>query len=252
MLTRIKTPKEIAAMRTSGKMNASILITLKEKAQPGMTTKELADIAAAELQALGGKPTFLGYEGFKDILCVSVNDEVVHGIPSRFKTLETGDVVSLDFGVTYEGMITDHAITFVLGGTKNRRVQQLVETTERAMMAGIGMLHDGVRVGDIAHTIEKALSRERLGIVRDLVGHATGHELHEEPNIPNYGRAGTGPTLVSGMTVAIEPMATLGTDRVWLDDDGWTVHSGDGSLAAHFEHTILITGDGWEILTQPS
>lgn len=250
MMTRVKTPQEITAMRESGKINASVLKLLKDKAQVGMTTKDLANLAAAELKKHVVKGTFQGYDGFPDVLCVSVNDEVVHGIPNRFKVLEDGDVVSIDFGVTYKGMITDAALTFILGTPKNRRVEQLVKTTEAALMAGISVIKDGVQTGDIASAVEKVLAKERLGIVKDLVGHGTGHELHEEPNIPNYGRKGTGPVLTTGMTIAVEPMATLGTDRVWLDDDGWTVHSGDGSLAAHFEHTILITDDGWEILTE--
>jgi methionyl aminopeptidase len=249
MLTRVKTAAEIDAMRRSGAMNAAVLKLLAENLAAGMTTKDIAVMADTELKRLGGKPTFQGYQDFPDVICISVNDEVVHGIPSRWRTLEAGDVVSLDFGVTIDGMCTDSAVTVSVGQSKNRRIEQLIRTTEAALQAGIFEVRAGTQIGDISSAVEKVLHRERLGIVRDLVGHGTGHHLHEEPNIPNYGKKGTGMNLEAGMTIAIEPMATLGTDRVWLDDDGWTVHSGDGSVAAHFEHTVLVTDDGYEILT---
>lgn len=249
MKTRIKTPEEIAAMRESGRLLATVLATLKEAVRPGISTKELAEIAKRELRGTGGTPTFLGMYGFPDVICISLNDEVVHGIPNPKKIIKEGDIVSLDFGVTFKGMITDSAIT-VVAGKPASRVAHLVRDTEAAMYAGIQALHDGVRVGDIAHAIESELKKGSYGIVRDMVGHGVGHELHEEPNIPNYGKKGTGPVLSAGMTIAIEPMATLGDFRVYIDIDGWTVRSNDRSLAAHFEHTVLITKDGYEILTQ--
>lgn len=215
-----------------------------------MSTKDLANIAKEELRALGGQPAFLGYYDFPDVLCVSVNDEVVHGIPRTDKILEDGDVVSLDFGVTYEGMITDAARTIIIGSKKQRRVAELVAATEASLEAGIASLRDGVCTGDIGNAVEVALRSGRYGIVRDLVGHGVGHKLHEEPNIPNYGREGHGPTLKAGMTIAIEPMVTLGTHKVYVDRDGWTIHTQDGSLAAHFEDTVLITHDGSEVLTK--
>lgn len=248
MYTRVKTTEEIAAMRESGRMLAAVHVALRKKLTPGMTTKDLADIARKELKALGGQPTFLGMYGFPDVLCVSVNDEVVHGIPGK-RVIKDGDIVSMDFGVTYHGMITDSAISVVAGKSKNQDVHNLVATTEASLHAGIDMLKAGVKVGDLAATIQKVLDEASLGIVRDLVGHGVGHELHEEPNIPNFGRAGTGQELQAGMTIAIEPMATLGTHRVYVDADEWTVRTADGSLAAHFEHTVLITADGAEILT---
>jgi methionyl aminopeptidase len=248
MYTRVKTSAEIAAMRESGRMLATVLQLLKAEAAEEMTTKDLAEMASRELKSLGGKPAFLGYQGFPDVLCVSVNDEVVHGIPSRTRVLQDGDVVSLDFGVTYHGMVTDSALTVTIGNP-GKQVQKLVEATEAAMYAGIDTVKDGVRTGDIASAVQKVLDKGGYGIVRDLVGHGTGHQVHEDPNIPNYGHAGIGPMLKAGMTIAIEPMATLGTHRVWLDKDNWTVRTQDGSLAAHFEHTILITHDGAEILT---
>ncbi len=250
MYTKVKTPAEIAAMRESGRMLATVLAHLRTKVAPGMSTKEIANIAKVELRSLGGQPAFLGYYDFPDVICISVNNEVVHGIPGP-RIIQDGDIVSLDFGVTYKGMITDGAISVLAGISQDQKRLKLITETERSLQAGIATLQDGVRVGDIAAAVEAVLKQGHYGIVRDLVGHGVGHELHEEPNIPNYGKAGTGPTLSAGMTIAIEPMATLGGDRVYIDaTDEWTVLTHDGSLAAHFEHTILITQDGAEILTQ--
>jgi methionyl aminopeptidase len=251
MQTKIKTDVEIAAMRESGRMLATVLNHLKHILKPGMTTKELADIAAAELNKMGdGQASFLGYQGFPDVICISVNNEVVHGIPSKHKVIQDGDIVGLDFGVTYKGMITDAAITVIAGRPKQRGHIQLVADTEEALNVGIAAVHDQVRTGDIGAAIEGSLKKKRYGIVRDLVGHGVGHHLHEDPNIPNYGRANTGPWLSKGMTIAIEPMVTLGTDRVNTAPDGWTIVTADNSVSAHFEHTILITATGAEILTK--
>ncbi len=236
-------------MRESGRLLAMVLSTLKEAIQPGMSTKDLAEIAKRELRSTGGLPTFLGYHGFPDVLCVSVNDEVVHGIPNHDHYIKDGDLVSLDFGVTYRGMITDAAISVVVGEISSA-AKNLVNTTERSLMAGISAVHAGVQIGDIAAAVQAVLDRAKYGIVRDLVGHGVGHELHEDPNIPNYGKSGTGPVLETGMTVAIEPMATLGDYAIRTDLDQWTIRTVDGSLAAHFEHTILVTESGTEILTQ--
>jgi methionyl aminopeptidase len=231
-------------------MLATILQVLKSQTEPGISTKQLADIAARELKALGGQPSFLGYNGFPDVLCTSVNEEVVHGIPKADKIIQNGDIVSLDFGVTYRGMITDAALSVIAGKPHSQVHEQLVKFTERSMYAGIDTVHDKVRAGDIGAAVQKVLDSHKYGIVRDLVGHGVGHELHEDPNIPNYGRPNTGPWLQKGMTIAIEPMATLGTERVALLPDNWTIVTQDGSWAAHFEHTVLITEDGAEILTQ--
>lgn len=248
IFTKVKNSEEIASMRKSGKILASILRTLSEEITEGMSTKDLSDIAKRELKSSGGQPTFLGYSGFPDIICISVNDEVVHGIPRRSKIIKNGDVVSLDFGVTYNSMITDSAITVVVDG-ENKQHLKLVKDTKLSLEKGISVVKDGVKVGDISSAVEKILSQNGYGIVRDLVGHGVGHHLHEDPNIPNYGLVNTGPILHKGMTIAIEPMATLGTDDVVIDGDGWTTRTKDGSVAAHFEHTVLITEDGFEILT---
>lgn len=250
MQTKVKTPAEIKAMRESGRLLATVLATLKAAVQPGMTTKDLADIAARELRGTGGTPAFLGQYGFPDVVCISLNDEIVHGIPNPKRVIKAGDIVSMDYGVIYDGMITDSATSVIAGNISNEKVDRLLRDTEASLFAGVSVLKDGVHVGDIGNEIQQKLQKGDYGIVRDMVGHGVGHELHEEPNIPNYGKKGTGPVLSAGMTVAIEPMATLGDFRVFIDIDGWTVRSNDKSLSAHFEHTVLITETGSEILTQ--
>lgn len=249
MYTKVKTEKEIAAMRESGRMLATVLDELKKVVEPHQSTKDLANYAAKELKALGGKASFLGYNGFPDVICISVNDEVVHGIPRKNKIIAEGDLVGLDFGVTYNGMITDAAITVVAGAAKNPKHTQLLQITEHSLQAGINEVKDGVRTGDIANAVQKVLEKGSYGIVRDLVGHGVGHHVHEEPNVPNYGKKGTGERLEAGMTIAIEPMVTLGSRHVSIDPDHWTIRTIDGSWAAHFEHTVLITENGAEILT---
>lgn len=250
MQTKVKTASEITAMRESGRMLATVLGVLKSQVVPGISTKELADKAAAELKALGGEPSFLGYQGFPDVICISVNDEVVHGIPNPERIIREGDIVGLDFGVTYDGMITDSAISVIAGKPKQKGHPDLLKRTAKALEVGIGAVHGGVRTGDIGSAIEEYLKQFPYGVVRDLVGHGVGHAVHEDPNIPNYGRPDTGPWLEKGMTIAIEPMVTLGTEQVYIAEDGWTVKTRDGKWAAHFEHTVLITEAGAEILTK--
>ncbi len=247
MFTKVKTEQEIKDIRVSGQMLATVLQKLKKDLQVGMTTKDLANIAASELKKLGGKPAFLGYGGFPDVICISRNEEVVHGIPGN-DLINNGDLVSLDFGVNYGGMITDSAITVIAGESTGQK-RKLLKGTEEALLAGISVVKDGVKTGDIGAAVEKVMLQYGFGIVRDLVGHGVGHEVHEEPDIPNYGVAGTGKKLSKGMTIAIEPMSTLGSERVVMDSDGWTISTYDKSLSAHFEHTILILEDSAEILT---
>jgi len=250
MFTTVKNKIEIENMRESGRILGYVLNSLSTKISEGMTTKEIAEIAKNELKPTGGLPTFLGYYGFPDVICISVNDEIVHGIPRRNKIINNGDIVSLDFGVTYNDMITDSAISFIVGSPRDKKHAELVKNTEKSLLEGISVVTDGVKVGDISSSIQNVLDNYGYGIVRDLVGHGVGHNLHEDPNIPNYGRKNTGPILKAGMTIAIEPMATLGSYEITQDDDGWTMRSADGSMAAHFEHTVLITEDGYEILTK--
>jgi len=209
----------------------------------------LAILAEREVKKLGGEAPFLGYQGFPEVICISLNNEVVHGIPRADRIIRNKDLVSLDFGVKYRGMITDSATTLIVGNHQSKDVLDLVKYTLESLNAGINVVHDRVRTGDVGYAIETVLSQHHLGIVRDLVGHGVGHQLHEDPNIPNYGRPNTGPWLYKGMTIAIEPMATMGKDNVVLGTDGWTILTQDSSLSAHFEHTVLITEEGSEILT---
>lgn len=248
MFTKVKTDQEIDNIRQSGKMWGEVMRVLQAQATAGMTTQDVANIARKELDKLGGKPAFLGYGGFPDVICISVNHEVVHGIPGS-KLIEDGDLVSLDYGVDYKGMITDGAITIGIGEMSGSK-RKLIKGTEEALMAGISVLKDGVKTGDIGAAVEKVMIGHGFGIVRDLVGHGVGHGVHEQPDIPNYGQAGTGSKLSSGMTIAIEPMATLGSEEVVIESDGWTISTADKSLSAHFEHTVLITDSGYEIITQ--
>lgn len=248
MFTRIKTDQEIEAMRTGGQILASILEKLRLEVSPAVATKTIANAAARELRALGAEPAFLGFQGFPDVICISVNDEIVHGIPRSDKMISKGDVVKLDLGVSYKGMIVDGAISLVCGSS-NTQKDELLRYTKESLNEGLATLRAGVRTGDVGYAIEKVLKRHNLGIIRDLVGHGVGHGVHEEPNIPNYGRRNTGAVLLAGMTVAIEPMASLGGEAVVMDGDGWTVRTRDGSYAAQFEHTVLITETGHEVLT---
>ncbi|HEX5798007.1 MAG TPA: type I methionyl aminopeptidase [Candidatus Saccharimonadales bacterium] len=248
MYTKVKTKQEIDNLRIAGKMCAEVLSTMKLEVKPGISTKKLADIARKQLANKGGSPAFLGYHEFPDVICISVNDEVVHGIPKITTIIKAGDIVSFDFGVIYNGMIVDNAIS-VLVDSDDSEKKRLLENTKKSLEAGLSVLKDNCKTGDIGQAVEKVLNREKLGIVRDLVGHGVGHAIHEEPNIPNYGEAGTGFKLKSGMTIAIEPMATLGSENIFVDKDKWTVKTTDKSLSAHFEQTVLIKKNGYEILT---
>lgn len=248
-MVRKKNQAEIAAMREGGRMLATVLELLRTSVKAGHSTKELADMARDELRRLGGQPSFLGYQGFPDVICISVNDEVVHGIPRRDHIVKSGDIITFDFGVTYQGLITDGAVSVIVDGPKQSAHKELLQLTEAALHAGIGCVKHGVKTGDIGATIEASIDQRRYGIVRDLVGHGVGHAVHESPDVPNYGRKGSGVVLEAGMTIAVEPMITLGSDHVTIDQDGWTIRTRDGSWAAQFEHTILITDDGAEILT---
>lgn len=250
MFTRVKNSDELKLMRESGRILAETLQFLKSKTIEGISTKEIANLARTQLKKSDASSPILGYQGFPDVICISINDEVVHGIPSVDKIIQDGDIVSLDFCVNYRGMITDSAISFIVGKPKNTSHIKLIEHTETALETGIAVVHDGIRTGDIGSAIEGYLNKFKYGIVRDLVGHGVGDAVHEDPNIPNYGRKGSGSKLHRGMTIAIEPMVTLGAERVYMGSDGWTVYTWDGSWAAHFEHTIAITADGAEVLTR--
>lgn len=248
MYTKIKTNQEIQAMRTGGKMCSEVLAHLKKIVTSGITTKELSDIAAKELSVKGGSPAFLGYQGFPEAICISVNDEVVHGIPKKTKVVKSGDIVSFDFGVIYDGMIVDSA-TSVLVDSEDADKKSLLVATRESLAAGINVLKHNCRTGDIGSSVEEVLSEGNYGVVKDLVGHGVGHTVHEDPNIPNFGKFGEGPQLKAGMTIAIEPMATMAGEAVYIDKDKWSVRTVDGTLSAHFEQTVLIKQNGYEILT---
>lgn len=244
-----KSPKEIEAMRTSGHILASVLEKIRRTVKAGMTPREVSALAASETARLGGVPAFKGFEGYPDIICISNNNEVQHSIPNDV-AFKNGDIVNFDYGVVFGGMITDAGITVCIGGKPDKDAARLLRGTEEALYAGIELVKNGVRVGDISAAIEAVLKAHNLGIVRELVGHGVGHELHEAPEIPNYGHAGKGPVLKAGMTIAIEPITTLGDHKIFGAHDGWTLLTVDGSRSAQFEHTLLVTEDGYEILTQ--
>jgi len=243
----IKSDREIAAMRQSGRIVATILGVLTGQVRPGMKTGELDIIIARELDRLGAKPSFKGYHGFPANLCVSVNSEVVHGIPGE-RILNEGDIVSLDFGAIFMGFQGDAAVTVGVGEI-NPQARQLIATTEGALKAGIAAAHPTARLGDISAAIQDYAESRGFSVVREYAGHGIGREMHEEPQIPNFGLPGTGPQLKKGMVLALEPMVNAGDWHTRLGDDHWTVYTADGSLSAHFEHTIAITDGEPEVLT---
>lgn len=246
-----KTAEQVQAMRDGGKILATIFESLKQQLTPGMSGLDVDRLVETEIKRLGAGATYKTSEvGFPNVICVSVNDAIVHGVPTNVP-FEIGDVVGFDLVITYNGMKTDAAFTTVIGEQPSGAVKHLLNATERSLYAGIDAIKgEGTRTGDIGAAIEKVLAGAKLGIIRDLVGHGVGHEMHMSPEVPNYGLAGTGTLLQLGDTIAIEPMATLGGDAVMTDaDDKWTISTKDGSLAAHFEHTVLITENGAEILT---
>lgn len=249
----IKSRREIERMREIGHMTAEILLELRERARPGVTTRELDEIAARALEKRGLNSPFLGYAPggvapYPAVLCASINEEIVHGIPGP-RELREGDLISLDFGVESGGWHGDSAVTIAVGEIDDE-AKRLVETTRDALEKGIEQMVPGARLSDIGHAVQTRAEREGYGVVRQFVGHGIGREMHEPPQVPNYGRPGRGPRLRAGMVFAIEPMVNIGSERVRVLDDEWTAVTEDGSLSAHFEHTVLITDDGPEVLTR--
>lgn len=243
----IKSDQEIAVMKQAGRIVATVLEILARQVIPGMKTKELDAIVVRELERQGAKPSFKGYRGFPANLCVSVNDEIVHGIPGE-RVLQEGDIASLDFGVIYDGFQGDAAITVGVGKI-GREARQLIETAEGALKAGIAAARPGVRLGDISAAIQNYAESRGCSVVREYTGHGIGRDMHEEPQIPNFGMPDSGPVLKRGMTFALEPMVNAGDWRTRVGENHWTVLTSDGSLSAHFEHTIAITDVEPEILT---
>lgn len=248
MRTQIKTDQEIKDMRTSGKILATILADLKDFTKIGKTPLEIDARAAQLLKQHASTASFLNYDGFPASICISINDEIAHGIPDG-RALEEGDLVHLDFGVTYNDMITDAGFGFVLGSPTADQ-KRLLDGTKAALDAAIKQVKDGVRLGDIGAAVERTTEKYDLYIIHELCGHGVGHQVHEEPTITNYGTPGTGEALRAGMTVALEPNVSLGSHEMYLADNGWTWMTKDGSLATQFEHTVLVTDNGYEILTQ--
>lgn len=243
----IKSANEIAAMRRAGRVVASILKTLAEELKPGITTRQLDDIAVRELAVNGATSSFKGYRGFPSTLCVSVNEEIVHGIPGD-RVIKQGDVVSLDFGAIVDGFHGDAAITIGVGEIKPE-ARRLLKTARGVLEAGISMARSGAHLSDVSAAIEQYAGSRGYSVVREYTGHGIGREMHEDPQIPNFGPPGLGPVLKEGMTLAIEPMVNIGGWKTRVKGDNWTVVTDDGSLSAHFEKTIAITDGGAEVLT---
>jgi methionyl aminopeptidase len=242
-----KASGEIERMARAGEVVADTLALIGEHARPGVTTQDLDELADEFIRSRGGTPTFKGYRGYPASICTSPNEMVVHGIPGHY-TLKDGDILSVDVGVTLDGFVADSAYTFPIGEISDE-AERLLEGCQAALAAGIEQCRAGNRLSDISHAIQVTTEEQGFSVVRSLVGHGVGRSMHEEPQIPNYGEPGRGPLLAEGMTFAIEPMITAGGPEVVLHDDEWSISSADGSLAAHFEHTVAITADAPRILT---
>ena len=245
-----KTPADIESMRQGGKILASILNDLRKKVTVGMSEIQAADWVESEIKKRGASATYKTSEvNFPAVICISTNEEIVHSIPTDY-IFEKGDIVSFDLVITYKGMKVDSAFSMVVGEDPKGAKKHLLKFTERSLYAGIDAIKGSIYTGDIGYAIEKVLDEGKLGIIRELVGHGIGHKMQQPPEVPNYGQKGRGVLLIPGDTIAIEPMATLGGEAIKTEDDGWTISTRDGSLAAHFEHTVLITENGAEILTK--
>lgn len=244
----IKSEREISEMRRAGRIVAMVLEKMKRELKPGMKTRELDEIAARELARLGGRPSFLGYRGYPANICASVNDELVHGIPGE-RIVREGDLVSLDFGAIYHNFQGDAAITVGVGKV-SPETAELIDATEKALETGIAAARPGARLGDVSAAIQDYAESRGFAVVREYTGHGIGRQMHEEPQIPNFGEPHTGPELKKGMALALEPMLTAGDWHTKVAGDGWTVSTADGSLCAHFEHTLAITDGGAEVLTR--
>lgn len=242
-----KSSSEIETMASAGRIVADTIALLGENLRPGMTTAELDELADEYIRSQGGTSSFLDYRGYPASICTSPNDVVVHGIPDG-TTLSEGDILSVDVGVILDGFVADSAYTFPVGDVPPR-AERLLEGCQAALAAGIAQCRPGNRLSDVSHAIQKATEEAGFSVVRSLVGHGIGRSMHEDPQIPNYGPPGRGPELAAGMTLAIEPMINAGTPDVYLHDDGWSISTADGSLSAHFEHTVAVTDEGPRVLT---
>ena len=245
-----KSADELTKMRRAGRITAQTISEVLEAVRPGASTLDLDRVAEARIRAEGAVPSFKGYRGFPATICASLNNEIVHGIPSRTRTLAEGDLLSLDFGAIWEGFHADSAVTVFVGGTApSPDAERLVRTTEAALEAAIATVRPGAKLSDIGHAIQIVAESAGLGIVREYGGHGVGRKLHEDPFIQNWGPPGRGPDMRPGLVIALEPMLNLGGDDTRVMADGWTVVTADGTLSAHFEHTVAVTEDGHEVLT---
>lgn len=244
----IKSEREIELLKVAGQIVGDTHKYLIPFIKPGITTKELDNLAHKYIISRGATPSFLGYEGYPGSICTSVNEEVVHGIPSNRK-LKNGDIISIDIGACYKGYHGDSAWTYTVGHV-NKVVLDLMKHTEESLFAGLSVVKEGAHIGDIGYAVSEVAKKYNLGVVKELVGHGVGSHLHEDPDVPNYGKQGTGPVLKAGMVIAVEPMLNLGTPNIYILDDDWTIITADDKPSAHFEHTVVVTKDGYEILTK--
>ena len=244
----LKSPAEIDKMRRAGRIVAATRQKVVDAVRPGITTEQLDRVAEEQIAAAGATPNFKGYRGFPATICASINEQVVHGIPGK-RVLKEGDLVSLDFGAIWETYHADSAITVFCGEPPSNEAEKLVRVTEESLQAGISQAQEGKRLSDIGHAVQQVVEGAGFSVVREYVGHGIGQSLHEDPQIPNYGDPGRGPSLRPGMVLAIEPMVNLGGWETRVLGDQWTVVTADGGLSAHFEHTVALTEDGPEVLT---
>ena len=247
-MVSIKGPREIELLRIAGKITGDTHNYLKPFIKPGITTKELDRLAEEYILSNDATPSFKGYDGFPGTVCASINEEVVHGIPSDRK-LKEGDIITLDIGACYKGYHGDSAWTYAVGEISPLK-KKLMKVTEESLFKGLNQVKAGNRIGDIGHAVQSYAESFGFGVVRELVGHGVGTDVHEEPDVPNYGKAHTGLMLREGMVIAVEPMITAGTRKIFILDDDWTIITQDNMPAAHFEHTVLVTKEGYEILTR--
>ncbi|MGB8261407.1 MAG: type I methionyl aminopeptidase [Terracidiphilus sp.] len=250
MAVVLKSQQEIEKMRRAGRVVRETLELVRSLVKPGATTLDLEKAAEAKIASMGAKPAFKGYHGFPCVLCTSVNSEVVHGIPSARRVLKEGDIVSVDCGAVIEGYFGDAAITVPVGTKIDSRTRRLVEVTERSLHAGIAAVRPGATLGDVGSAVQTVVEAAGFSVVRDFVGHGIGSRMHEDPQVPNFGEAGRGMRLKAGMVIAIEPMVNAGEADVVVLNDGWTAVTTDGSMSAHFEHTVAVTATGSRILTE--
>lgn len=248
-MIQLKNSLQIEKMRAAGRITGEALLLAGEAIKEGVTTKHLDDIIRTYIEKCGATPTFLGYGGFPGSACISINDQVIHGIPSRDVVLKEGDIVKIDVGATFRGFIGDSANTFPVGKISDE-ASKLIQCTRESFYRGAAQFREGNRIGDIGAAVQSYCEEHGYGVVRKYTGHGVGRELHEDPSVPNYGTAGRGPRLVPGMTLAIEPMVTVGSYEVKELSDGWTVVTRDHSLTAHYEHTVALTDEGLIYLTR--